>query len=189
MKLSLGNGLVNGNWTFPSFTFNGGLRLDEVNHSISVLRSQLGVLSSHYTRFRNDLISLDWAELLNRYESQFFVDLLWRAQSFHVQRSRLREIEVLASTDLEKACRLLAVEIHRAFTNRLSKIRRQLRAARSLRQILLRFASTAHKFCNNVVLQRRFYLIHGSHPIEDSVNRKGDRFSQQIGGCFPAFQN
>ena len=61
------------------------------------------------------------------------------------------------------------------------------RLASSLKSLLLQFAATAFRFRNKISLQRRFYLTHGAHPVEDSIRREG-RPSPKIGGGTVAFQ-
>jgi hypothetical protein len=61
------------------------------------------------------------------------------------------------------------------------------RLASSLKSLLLRFAATAYQFRNKMSLQRRFYLTHGAHPVEELVRLEG-RLSPKTGGGAVAFQ-
>jgi hypothetical protein len=62
-----------------------------------------------------------------------------------------------------------------------------LQLASSLKSLLLQFAATTFRFRNKISLQRRFYLTHGAHPVEDSICREG-RLSPKTGGGAVAFQ-
>ena len=163
------------------------LKVDKLDLQIRSLESQTIFLRNDFSELRERLRSLDWSAFFERYWSEYYYRLLWQAQSSHVDGKRLQELQSLALEDIEKACHLLVAEVHRVFTESLAKLRRQLRTTRSLKVQLLRFASRACKFKNTIVLQRRFYLTHGSHPIENSVCLNGDRLSRLIGGCTPAF--
>jgi hypothetical protein len=124
------------------------------------------------------------------YWSYQYESLLWQASMLGIAGYRIREAESLASVDIFRACRLLVNELHRRVIENVAFLQAGLLVARILASILLvQFAATVFHFRNKITLQRRFYLTHGSHPIEDSVYRKGDRFVSQIGGCIPAFQS
>jgi hypothetical protein len=56
-----------------------------------------------------------------------------------------------------------------------------------LKTLLLRFAATTYRFHNKISLQRRFYLTHGAHPVEDLIRREG-RLGPRTGGGAVAFQ-
>jgi hypothetical protein len=142
------------------------LKLDALDSRVDRLESDLLTLRNDFTTFHELLHSLDWSAICERYWAEYYLKLLWQAHLLHVEERRLEEFQGIASTDVVRACRLLAGEVYRAFTGKIASLRQQLRFVRFLRAILLRFAATAYLFRNKITLQRRFYLAHGAHPVE-----------------------
>jgi hypothetical protein len=98
-------------------------------------------------------------------------------------------VPLLPSFELEDAP-LSVAKLFRAYIARLVHSMPSsggLRWANAAKSALARFLATAFQFRKEIRLQRRYYLIHGSHPIENSIRLRG-RSSPRIRGCAMAFQ-
>jgi len=157
-------------------------KLDFVNLYVSRVEQQLVSLQS-------DLLDLyTYSAPVPDYFSYWpdeFESLYSQANKLGIASSRLRRARRLAAWNAIQACRFIASEIRRAIIERIAHLRRRLRVAKALRSKLLRLAASVYKFRNQIVLQRRYYLAHGSHPIEDSTYR-ATRWSLDQRGCVPA---
>jgi hypothetical protein len=144
-------------------------KLDSVNLYVSQVEQQLVSFQSDLSQA---LLRLNAVPFLNYY-SEFWIDefedLYSKAVELGVANSRLKRARCMATGNSARACRFLASEIRIAITEKIAHLRRRLRIAKSLRSRLLRLFASEYEFRNQIVLQRRYYLAHGSHPIENSV--------------------
>jgi hypothetical protein len=115
-----------------------------------------------------------------------FEDLYSKAVELGVANSRLKKARFMTEANSARACLFLASEIRIAVTEKIAHLRRRLRIAKSLRSKLLRLFASEYGFRNQIVLQRRYYLAHGSHPIENYICPETRRSLDQR-GCVPAF--
>jgi hypothetical protein len=115
-----------------------------------------------------------------------FDALYSQANQVGVGTRRLRRARRMATQSVEHACRFLAAEIRSAIAEKIAYLRRRLRIAKSLKSRLLRLFASVYRFHNQIILQRRYYLAHGSHPIESftCVETQGGLAQR---GCVPAF--
>jgi hypothetical protein len=161
-------------------------RLDSVNLYVSQVEQQLVSFQSDLSQ---TLLYLNSVPVLNYY-SEFwtdeFEDLYSQAVELGVANSRLNRARYMATGNAARACRFLAGEIRIAITEKIAHLRRRLRIAKSLKSKLLRLFASEYEFRNQIVLQRRYYLAHGSHPIENSICPETPRSLDQR-GCVPDF--
>jgi hypothetical protein len=140
------------------------------------------------SEIRRRLAHSRWIYGSEDYWSYQFAGLLWQASELGIADPRLREAESLATVDVFRACEMLVRDLYRRVVESLASLRSGFLLAIILASVcIIRYSATAHVFRNNITLQRRFFLTHGSHPIEESVTplsrlRPGGR------GCAPVFQ-
>jgi hypothetical protein len=151
-------------------------KLDSVNLYVGQIQQQLLSFESDLSKVYLHLSSA----LLQVYPISYWYDdfenLYSQASELGVGTSRLRRARRLAAENATQACRLLASEIRAAITEKIAHLRRRLRVAKALKSKLLRLFASVFQFRNQIILQRRYYLAHGSHPIECSTcqeNRLG----------------
>jgi hypothetical protein len=115
-----------------------------------------------------------------------FDSLYSQANQLGVGTGRLRRALRLAAENTEEACRFLAAEIRSAIAGKIAYLRRRLRIANALKSRLLRLFASVYRFHNQIILQRRYYLAHGSHPIENFTCAQ-TQWGLDQRGCVPAF--
>lgn len=162
-------------------------RLDSVNFYVSQVEQQLVSFQSDLSKLHAYLETTPVADYFYNYWPDEFEDLYFQANQLGVPTSRLRRARRLATLNAAQACRFLAKEIRDAITEKIAHLRRRLRIAKALKSKLLRLFASVYQFRNQIVLQRRYYLAHGSHPIVNSTCRE-TRWSLDQRGCVPAFQ-
>ena len=161
-------------------------KLDSVNLYVSQVEQQLVTFQSDLSRVLVHLNSVSVPDYYSEFWTDEFEDLYSRAVDLGVTNSRLRRARSMATGNSVRACRFLASEIRVAITEKIAHLRRRLRVAKALRSKLLRLFASEYEFRNQIVLQRRYYLAHGSHPIEHSIFQETRRSLDQR-GCVPAF--
>ncbi|MGO9402587.1 MAG: hypothetical protein ACLPVW_03850 [Terriglobales bacterium] len=147
-----------------------------------------------YRRYRSSLYGTfvrlnygEWTYGSEDYWSYEFETLLWQASKLGIADCRLREAQDLAASDVFGACRLLVRELHRRVIERVALLQAGLLSAKILAAILLiRFVAGIYRFHNAITLQRRFFLAHGSHPIDRLLVLIG-RFGSSVRGRAPVF--
>ena len=161
-------------------------KLDSVNLYVSQVEQQLVSAQSDLSNALLYLNSVPVPDYYSEFWTDEFEDLYCKAVELGVANSRLRRARYMAAGNSAQACRFLASEIRIAITEKIAHLRRRLRIAKSLRSRLLRLFASVYEFRNQVVLQRRYYLAHGSHPIENSIYPEMRRSLDQR-GCVPVF--
>lgn len=161
-------------------------KLDSVNLYVSQVETQLLNFQSHLSKLYPYLQSSPVPDFFSGYWPDEFEDLYSQAYQLGVATSRLRRARRLAAWNAAQACRFLAREIRDAITEKVAHLRRRLRIAKALKSKLLRLFASVYQFRNPIVLQRRCYLAHGSHPIEN-FTFQSCRWSLGQRGCVPAF--
>jgi len=159
-------------------------KLDSVNLYVSRVEQQLISFQSDLSKALHCLNSVP--DYYSELWTDEFEDLYSKAVELGVANSRLKKARFMAEANSARACRFLASEIRIAVTEKIAHLRRRLRIAKSLRSKLLRLFASEYEFRNQIVLQRRYYLAHGSHPIENSICPETRRSLDQR-GCVPAF--
>jgi hypothetical protein len=124
-------------------------------------------------------------EVFHEYWLSRYLLLLRTAQRQGVHHRRLSYAQRLASRYVMQACRVLEAELRKKINAPLFRL---LRSARSLKVRLLRAFARVYRFRNQIILQRRYYLTHGSHPTENTICPEGWS-SLRPGGFVPAFFN
>jgi hypothetical protein len=161
-------------------------KLDSVNLYVSQVEQQLVSFQSDLSKTLLYLNSVPVPDYYSEFWTDEFEDLYSKAVELGVANSRLKRARCMAAGNSVRACRFLASEIRIAITEKIAHLRRRLRIAKSLRSKLLRLFASEYEFRNQIVLQRRYYLAHGSHPIENSICPVTRRSLDQR-GCVPAF--
>ena len=161
-------------------------KLDSVNLYVSQVEQQLVTFQSDLSQALLHLNSVPFLNYYSEFWIDEFEDLYSKAVELGVANSRLKRARCMATGNSARACRFLASEIRIAITEKIAHLRRRLRIAKSLRSKLLRLFASEYEFRNQIVLQRRYYLAHGSHPIENSICPETRRSLDQR-GCVPAF--
>jgi hypothetical protein len=161
-------------------------KLDSVNLYVSQVEQQLVSLQSDLLKLyaHPDAPLLD---CLSSYWPDEFESLYSQADQLGVATPRLKRARRLATWNEAQACRFLANEIRVAIAEKIAHLRRRLRIAKALKSKLLRLAASVYQFRNQIVLQRRYYLAHGSHPIANPACQETRRSLDQR-GCVPVFQ-
>jgi hypothetical protein len=171
--------------SFDTSVLSNWKSLHAINGIIEVAETQLLSVQHHFSAFTERQGSEAWVSWLRWRSSQYYSTLVCRAHQMRVEKRTIQRAAQLALSDVEKACALLAREVHKAFTGRIASLRAYLRRAKALRALLLRFVARVCLFHNEITLQRRFYLTHGAHP-NDLVRGINGR-SIGCGGWVPAF--
>lgn len=164
-------------------------KLDSVNLYVSQIEQQLVGYQSDLSKV-HACLSVARApdpDYFSCYWPAQFESLYSQAHQLGIASSRLRRARRLAAWNPAQACRSLASEVREAITERIAHLRRRLRVVKALKSKLLRLVASVYQFRNQIVLQRRYYLAHGSHPIEESICQETWRSLDQR-GCVPAFQ-
>ena len=159
-------------------------KLDSVNLYVNQFQQQLVNYQSELSKLYLYVDSAPFPDNFSSYWTDEFEKLYSQANQLGVSTSRLRRARRLATRNAAQACRLLASQIRDAITERIAHLRRRLRIAKALKSKLLRLIASVYQFRNQIVLQRRYYLAHGSHPIVNSNCRKPRRSLDQR-GCVP----
>ena len=161
-------------------------KLDSVNLYVDHVQEQLVGFESDLSGLCVHLDSALQPYYPIGYWADDFENLYSQASELGVGTPRLRRARRLALENASHACRYLAAEIRYAISGKIAHLRRRLRVAKSLRSKLLRLFASVFQFRNQIILQRRFYLAHGSHPIENSICQETE-WSLDQRGCVPAF--
>jgi hypothetical protein len=161
-------------------------KLDKVNLYVSQAEQQLVSFQSDLSKLYGYL-DAPFPDYISSYWPYELENLYTQANQLGVATSRLKRARRLATWNAAQACRFLANEIRVAITEKIAHLRRRLRIAKALKSKLLRLVASVYRFRNQIVLQRRYYLAHGSHPIVNSTCQETRRSLDQR-GCVPAFQ-
>ncbi|MFZ3341273.1 MAG: hypothetical protein WA609_08225 [Terriglobales bacterium] len=161
-------------------------KLDSVNLYVSAIEQQLVGYQSDLSNLHAYFSCEPIPDYFSSHWPDEFESLYSQANHLGVGNSRLRRARRLAQWNTVQACRFVANEIRQALTERIAHLRRRLRVAKALKSKLLRLVASVYRFRNQIVLQRRYYLAHGSHPIEDSSCQE-TWWSLDQRGCVPAF--
>jgi hypothetical protein len=162
-------------------------KLDSLNLYVNQIEQQLVGYQSDLSKLHAHLLYVPVPDYFSDYWPDEFESLYSQANQLGVVTSRLRRARRLAAWNAAQACRFLASEIRNAITEKIAHLRRRLRVAKALKSKLLRLVASVYQFRNQIILQRRYYLAHGSHPI---VNPTGSEVRRSLDqrGCVPAFQ-
>lgn len=178
LRLFTGNGLICTSGWWP--------KLDSVNLYVNQVEQQLIGFQSDLSKLHVYQNYVSGPDYYSDSWTDEFEDLYARAVELGVANSRLRRARWMATANPTQAYRFLAGEVRAALTEQIAHLRRRLRIAKALRSKLLRLFASVYEFRNQIVLQRRYYLAHGSHPIENSAFHAA-RWSLGQRGCVPAF--
>jgi hypothetical protein len=173
--LASAEGVLNyGNWAWP--------KLDSLNVYVDGLESQvLDLRSQLFDTYRRQNFAM-FRSCLDTYSADEFEDLYDQAVQLGVETSRLRRARRMAEWNEATACQFLVREIQNALAEKIAHLRGRIRVARALKAKLLRLFAVVYKFRNQIILQRRYYLAHGAHPIEGRFN-PGDRIIRLLEGA------
>jgi hypothetical protein len=157
-------------------------RLDRIDASIYRLGKQLYSVRLASRVPYEERPSFVTPELFHEYWVARYRHLSGQAYERGIHRSRLACAARLARRYVMQACQVLEAELLKKIS---APLRRGLRYLKSLKARILQFATVVYEFRNQITLQRRYYLAHGSHP-SDSTSQKG-WLGLDFRGCVPTF--
>jgi len=157
-------------------------KLNALAWSATIIQQQLtGYATCLSQLFQDDACFLRPSDLDAFWERRF-EQLSSHADDLGLANHRIARAHQVASQDVIHACELIAIEIRKILYLRIADLRGCLCAVRSLKARILRLLARVYRLHNQIILQRRYYLAHGSHPNENTTVICG-RLRLDLGGC------